>query len=356
MNLENPDNHSVNPDEMSLRDLILKGKEWTRYLISYWIIIVIIGLIGGVLGFLYAKSEKPIYSAITTFVLEDGGGGGGMGQYAGIASMVGIDVGGGNNGLFQGDNILQLYKSRSMIQNALLSPINDNGKKKLLIDKFIEAYKLRQTWREKPELRNISFADSAHFTRKQDSIIGEMVRNINTSVLSVSKPDKKLSIIKVLVKSKDEVFAKLFNDRIVATVNDFYVKTKTKKSLENVNILEQKTDSVRSVMNRSIYSAATTMDATPNLNITRQILRAPIQKTQFNAEASKKILEELMKNLELSKITLRKESPLLQVVDSPIYPLEVEKFSKLKGLVVGGFLAGFLVCLVLIIRRIIKSF
>jgi uncharacterized protein involved in exopolysaccharide biosynthesis len=57
----------------------------------------------------------------------------------------------------------------------------------------------------------------------------------------------------------------------------------------------------------------------------------------------------------LAKVTLRKETPLIQVIDRPIFPLPKEKFGKAKGIIVGGFLAGFLIVLVLIVRRLIKN-
>ena len=59
-----------------------------------------------------------------------------------------------------------------------------------------------------------------------------MVETINKSFLEVTKPDKKLSIIKVSFKSQDEIFAKSFTDKLVENVNDFYVNTKTKKSVK----------------------------------------------------------------------------------------------------------------------------
>src|SRR5690606_27628587 len=146
--------------------------------------------------------------------------------------------------------------------------------------------------------------------RLQDSVLGRIVEAIDRNYLEVSKPDKNLSIIEVKVQAKDEAFAKVFNNEIVKTVNDFYVQTKTKKSLENLAILQHQTDSVKVVLEGAIYSTAATLDATPNLNPTRQVLRTPVQRSQFSAEANRAILMELIKNLEMAKMALRKETPL----------------------------------------------
>lgn len=345
-------------DEISLKELILKIQEWWRYLLSKWLIILIFGILGGILGFTYAYFKKPVYTATTTFVLEDEkGSSGGLGNLAGLASMAGVDLGGSGGGIFQGDNILELYKSRTMIEKTLLTEVDYQGKKQLLIDKYIEFNKLREEWDKKPELRNLQFSvkNNQDFSRVQDSILGTIVNDINKSYLTVAKPDKKLSIIKADVKAKDEIFAKTFNDQIVKNVNDFYVQTKTKKSVENVKILQQKTDSVRSVMNGAIYSAAAVVDATPNLNPTRQVQRvAPAQRSQFSAETNKAILSSLVQNLEMAKISLRKDAPLIQVIDQPVYPLTKERFGKTKGVIMGGILVGFMTLIILITRRFLK--
>ena len=66
-------------------------------------------------------------------------------------------------------------------------------------------------------------------------------------------------------------------------------------------------------------------------------------------------MTELVKQSEMAKVTLRKETPLIQVIDQPILPLKKENFGKAKGIVLGGFLAGFLVVLGLIFKKIIKN-
>lgn len=343
-------------DEISLKELILKLREWYRYLLSKWFIILVAGITGGALGFAYAYFKKPVYTAACTFVLEEGSASGGLGQYAGIASMVGIDLGGSGGGIFQGDNIIELYKSRSMIQKTLLSEVEIDGKKQLLIDRYIEFKKLKEKWTEKAELENIQFQSDRTSNRTQDSIMGTIVDDVNKNHLFVAKPDKKLSIIKVEVKAKDEPFAKHFNDEIVKNVNDFYVQTRTKKSLENVLILQRKTDSVRAVMNGAVYSAVAVADATPNLNPTRQVQRmVPMQRAQMSVETNKAILGELIKNLEMSKIALHKETPLIQIVDSPILPLARTSRGYLKFPLIFVFSSLLVTVLSLIIRKTVNG-
>lgn len=344
-------------DEISLKSIILSLKKWFDYLLSKWLVILLFGLLGGILGFTYAYLKKPVYVANSTFVLSDNTEGGGLSQYSNLASMVGIDIGGGSSsGIFSGDNILELYKSRKMLQNTLLSSAIFNGKRQLFIDRYISYNKLRDTKFKKVAASDLVFTKGdSSFTRTQDSVITVIVTDINKDYLDVSKPDKKLSIINVQVKANDELFAKEFVDQLVSNVNKFYVDTKTKKSAENLRILQHQTDSIRIALNGAISGVAVSIDANPNANIARQILKVPSQKKQIDAEANKAILTELVKNLEISKISLRKETLLIQVIDNPVYPLEKIRVGKVKSMIGAGFLFGFLTVLIIILRKILKN-
>lgn len=337
-------------NDISLKEVSAKIAEWVRFLLSKWILILLFGILGGVAGYVYARSKSAIYTAITTFVLEEASGNS-LGQYEGVASMIGINLGGGGGGLFQGDNLIELYKSRQMIERTLMSKINVNGKRQLLIERFKEITK-NQKENSKFKFHPL---DENLYSRQQDSLISSCYQDIINNYLEVSKPDKKLNIFKVEVKSSDEQFSKCFNDQIVKNVNDFYVQTKTKKSLENIYILQHQADSIRKALNGAITGVANSIDANPNANLSRQILRVPSQKRNVDIQTNSVILAELVKNLEISKISLRKETPLIQTINYPVYPLQKDKVSKLKMIIIGGFLLGSIAVIVLLIKKIIKD-
>lgn len=339
-------------ENVSIKELIVKLKIWFKYLLSKCIYIISFILLGALAGLGYSLFSKPIYTAKTTFALEENGrsSGGLLDQYSGLASMAGIDIGGSGNSLFQGENIIELYKSRLMLQRALLSPVSANSKQ-LLINRYLTLNK------SKKQLSDLFIniktdTNNKLLTRLQDSVLQEAVEDINKNILKVQKPDKKLSIIEVDVLSKDETFSKCFDEQIVKNVNEFYIQTKTKKSLDNLAILQHQTDSVRSILNRAISTAAMVTDATPNLNPTKLILRTTADQSRANAEANKAILSQLIQNLELAKMSLRKETPLIQVIDSPTYPLKIKKVGKLIGMVIGAFLAGLITIIVFTLKKV----
>jgi uncharacterized protein involved in exopolysaccharide biosynthesis len=138
-------------------------------------------------------------------------------------------------------------------------------------------------------------------------------------------------------------------------VSDFYVTTKSKKARMNMQILEKQTDSIRGELNGAITGVAVANDNTFNLNPALNIRRTPSVRRQVDVQANTAILTELVKQSEMAKVTLRKETPLIQVIDRPILPLKKERLGKVKGLVLGGFLVGFLTVFFLTTRRFLRG-
>jgi uncharacterized protein involved in exopolysaccharide biosynthesis len=354
MQQNNNDIHNIEQDEISLKELLLKIKEWYHFLLIKWIIIVAAGIIGGAIGLCYAFSQKATYTASLSFALEDEkAGGGGLGGALGLASSLGIDLGGSAGGAFSGANLLELMKSRNIVEKALLNPITVNGKPQSFAQYYLTINELDKSWSEKPELKNIVFdvdADRSKFTRQQDSILGKFYSDVLT-MLTVGQKDKKASIITIDVKSTNELFSKAFAENLAQEVSSYYVEIKSKKARQNMEILQRQTDSIRAVLNGSIVSVATAVDNTFGLNPAMQVQKTTISKKQFDVQTNTAILTQLVTNLEMAKVSLRKETPLIQVIDRPILPLKKEKVGKIKSLILGGFLAGFLTVLVLIFKK-----
>ncbi|PRZ21014.1 Wzz/FepE/Etk N-terminal domain-containing protein [Flavobacterium granuli] len=348
----------VQNDEISLKELIEKGKEWYAYLLSQWKVIVLAGVIGAGFGLTYSFIKKPVYTATLSFALEDEKGGGGLGGALGLASSFGIDLGGGGGSIFSGSNLTELFKSRAMVEQTLLSPVVVDGKTISLAEMYIQHNKWRDNWDANPKFKSIQFLPNTnrkYFTRVHDSIMGVMYADLSKTGLSVGQKDKKIAIITIDVNSTNELFSKYFTEALVKEVSDFYVTTKSKKARMNMDILERQTDSIRRELNGAITGVAVANDNTFGLNPAMNVRRAPSARRQVDVQANTAILTELVKQTELAKVTLRKETPLIQVIDQPILPLKKEKFGKAKGIVMGGFLAGFLMVLGLIVRRLLRE-
>jgi hypothetical protein len=351
-------NKEIPNDEISLKELLEKAKEWFSYLVSQWKVILLTGIVGAGLGLAYSYSKKPIYTATLSFALEDEKSGGGLGGALGLASQFGLDLGGGGGSIFTGSNLTELFKSRSMVEQTLLSPVASNDKSISLAEMYIKNKGWRDKWNDNPKFKDIQFLPNVkrkYFTRVHDSILGVIYEDISQDALTVGQKDKKVSIISIDVVSTSELFAKCFTEALAKEVSTFYVTSKSKKAQMNMAILERQTDSIRRELNGAITGVAVANDNTFNLNPALNVRRAPSARRQVDVQANTAILTELVKQTELAKVTLRKETPLIQVIDMPILPLKKEKFGIAKGIVMGGFLAGFLAVFFLLLKKILKK-
>ena len=342
-------------DEISIKELILKIQSLWKFLFSKWLVIALSGVIGAAIGLRYAFFQPVKYTSKLSFVVEDGKSG--AGGLASLAGQFGFDLGGaGGGGVFSGDNILLFLKSEGLVRETLLTSYDETGKT-TLADRYAEVSKFKEGWVKNPKVGIINFTDfvTKAMLRKEDSLMQAIVKGIILSELSVAKPDKKASFIEVKVSSKDELFAKLFAERLVKVAIDRYIESKTKTKALNIAKLQFKADSLASLLNNKTYAAAVSqqslVDANPALRT------APIASEISSREKTMAatIFVEVVKNLEMSKTILNQETPIIQMLDQSTLPLPKEKVSKLKSLIAGGFLAAFLIILFLLGNKWLRS-
>jgi hypothetical protein len=361
INKDNQTQANFDNDEISFKELILKFKEWSNYLKSKKKIILLSLFFGSIFGFAIAWFDKPLYKADLTFAMEEesGGGGSGISGALGIASSFGIDLGSAGGGAFAATNLAELMKSRLIIEKVLFEPITINGKTISLVEYYIEFNKLRNAWSKKPELINLTFPpneQSSNFSRQQDSILKLIhKRLIDKDHLSILQKDRKVTILTIEVKNENELFAKVFCESLAKATSEFYIETKSKKAKINVSVLQKQVDSVKNELNNSITGVAKAVDNVYNLNPAFNIKVSTSKKKQVDVQANTSILTNLVVQLELAKISLRKETPLIQLIDRPIFPLEKISLDVFKSILVGSLFAGIISIIYIILVEVIKK-
>jgi len=349
-------------DEISLKDLISTFQEWWYYIIKQWKIIVLIGFIGGLAGFFYASKQIPTYSAKVTFVVEEGKSGtSSLGGLASLAGQFGLDVGGSSGGgLLSGDNILLYFKSPSLAREVLLSTF-DSATNASIADVYASVYELKKDWSENAKIGNVVFPilnSNASYSRLQDSLLQTIVNSIVTSQFSVARTDKKAGFIDVSSTMRNELLAKIYCERIVQKVVERYINIKTKRQNATVQKLQLRVDSIadllkqKTVSSASLQNSSSTMDINP---LYRTGTSVAVESTLRDKTLLSTIFASVTQNLEMAKFTLSQETPVIQIVDSPILPLKKEKMSRLKTALLGSFLFAFMVVLGFVMKRVYVS-
>ncbi len=354
-----PQKTASQTNEISLVELIQSVKKYYQYLLRKWKIICIFGFGGAALGLVASFVVKPTYTAHLSFALVEKSTGGGLADLASSFGFAGL-VGGSSNGAFSGDNLLEIIKSRHAIEQTLLTPVDFKGQRKTLMEAYMDFTKMRKALKKvknNTDLRNLAYPigqDRKTFNRTQDSMLYVVYDGfVKGQSLKIVRKDKKVSIVNVDFSSKDEVFSKLFVETLMDQTYNFYRQTKTAQSRYNIDMMQQKADSVRLLYEAALYKGAGFSPV--NINPALQYAAVPRIKQEGQAQLYGTVYTEILKNLETLKLELARETPLVQLIDQPLYPLKKEKLGKVKGTFFGGVIGGVLIVVYLLGMLYVKE-
>jgi len=337
--------------EMQLSEVVSLMKDWFFFLLKRWWILFFAGVAGGLYGIWTAYKEIPKYESHLTFALDDGGASD-AGGVSSIAAQFGFNIGGGGRSFFSGDNILEIMKSRRIVESVLLSTDTINGKNEKLIQHYLDFDKKDGAAKPKVEVRFPVNLDKKYFSYIQDSILKVTANAFSSLYIHAQKPDKKLDIYEVSVTSRNEHFTKVFTDRILAETISFYTQLRSKKGKETLDILEERVASMKGNLNTSISTRSSIQDA--NVNPAFAAAQAPLQKQTANIQVYSGAYGEMFKNLELARFQYLKEIPLLQIIDAADYPMDKIKKGKFKTGLIYSVVMIFVTLFCIIIYRIFK--
>lgn len=342
--------------ELSLKDIFLSAKNWIIYLLSNWWKIFFIAILGAILFFGYTFIKPTRYTAKTSFVVEEGKAG--SGGLASLAGQFGIDIGNSVGAtLFSGDNILMFFKSKSLTKETLLTEY-DSISKHTLADKYAEVYSLRKDWKENEKIgKDVYFTtkNNAPLTRLQDSLLQVIINKVLKKDLTVERPEKKATFIIVQCVFKDELLSKLFCERIVEKATDWYIDTKTKRQRINVERLEKRADSIENVLNGRTFNTAATQETTLDVNPAATTAAVKLEVNNRNKIMLTQVYAEVIKNLEISKVQLNQETPSIQLVDTPEFPLQKSKRQSILFAIIGMIVFSFLSIFYYSIKYLLKD-
>lgn len=341
--MANNQNTQIQEDEaFSFKLLINQYKRQLLFTLGYWKKLAFAGIILALIAIVYAFFQPITYTARTTFVVEDAKSGGGS-LVSALSGSLGIDLGGmsGSNSMLAGDNVLELLRSNSLIKKTLLTKFDTSGAN-TLADVYAEVYGWKAKWKSNSTINKDIHFNISPLTRLEDSLLQVMIERIKLKEISVAKPDKKLGFFELQFSSRNEVLSKLFCVNLINEATTFYINTKTGRLRKNIERLQMRADSLGVLLNRKTLSAAEASVQTLDVNLA-------YASPSVNAEISSRdkfmqstVYAEIVKNLELSKTALAQESPTVQLLDTPEFPLKKNKISKLKYAMM-GFLGGFII-------------
>lgn len=328
--------------------------DFINYLVRKWWVFLIVGLLAAIAGYWYAAKQKVKYQSNLTFVLDQAGGDGGISNAVNLAAQLGLNINTGSD-LFFGDNILEIIKSRRMVEKVMLSVDTFSGKPYTLIEYLLHVIpgNMQMETDKRDSIHFLPNQSRSSFSYAQDSVLYNTFMDFANFNIEADRPDKKLSIFSVRITSFDEKFSKIFIDHLIHEADSFYTEISSKKERETLEILEHRVATMKGNLSASISNRAATQDA--NLNSALASAQAPLQKQQANITVYAGAYGEMFKNLELARFQYLKKIPLIQIIDEANYPMKKIKTGKLKTAAIFSLAAVFVVIFILWIIRVYKN-
>ncbi len=319
-----------------------------RFILSQYKVFLILTIIGSSIGLIYGKLQPSTYKAVTTFIVEDksSGRGGGL---SGLASQFGIDVGGltgGGAGMFEGDNIFEIIKSRAIVEKVLLSKIEDEipEKGQTVAAYYLNISGLNKTLASKnisiKDLKLESLALETNHTPIQDSVLYLLYNDIVKNI-SVERKNKKSSIITLEYTSKNPMLSIIFEKKLLKQTSDLYIDIKTGNLSRSIEKIQRKADSLESNLT-GIYKRSFEIDNTLkllNANTGIKLNTSSSEAATRDKTVSNTLYAEVVKNLETLKLSLINQTPVIQVLDAAKSPL-FDQRTPARNFMLVGFAIG----------------
>lgn len=339
-------------DEIQLKDILIKLSEYKTYLFRKKFVIITISGFFLVLGIVFAISADKKYTAELTFVVEgQQGSGGNLGAMSGVASQFGFDIGSSSRATFSQNNILELLKSRGVVEAALMQNRKVNKTNDLLIEHYLYLNKIKDSWKKNKDIIPVSFHEI--LTQDNDSVSGDVWRSIIEDKLVVELQSDDANIINLSYTSVNDEFAKVFVEALIEQMSEMYITYQTAQASNTLSFLNNRADSVFIELEIAEEEFAKVKDI--NQRIVKASGRLKELQLMRRVEVLNAMYLEIVKNLELSKLTLLNQTPIIQIIDKPILPLEVEAKSITALGLLGAFLGGFLSLFFFIFRKLFKD-
>lgn len=346
-------------DEITLKDLILKLKEFFEELWKnkLWIILFSILAAGLFLG--KAFLNKTTFTAGISFMVSENG-----------SSEQGFDSPYGDLEFasIENNKITELARSGRIVHKVLLQKAVINSHNDYLANHLINIYDLQQNWAEEPLLEEYKALNLKDFYFTRDSIPDFSQRELRAlSILQqlivgnnllgekgltgISFNDN-TDLFRLNVESVEETLSMRLIESIYEELRIFYIDETIGRPQRTYDLISEQTDSIFVELDKKERQLAGANDR--NRGYTSTISSLSISKLEREVRLLDQEYSESLRNQKKLELLLSQETPEFQIIDRTFFPVQNSP-SKIRNIVLGLFLGGLLSSLYILGRKVIRD-
>tara|TARA_B110000459_G_scaffold116319_1_gene128566 strand:+ start:1676 stop:2737 length:1062 start_codon:yes stop_codon:yes gene_type:complete len=333
------ENTHFDSDEITLKELILKIREFANEVIKSWWIVAMFCMIL-VLGFVYKHYNfEPTYKAELRFVVEGQSNGGG-----GLSSLLG-SFGIKKGGKVNPYKIIEVGKSTDILMELLSQNIESEEN---IANVILSEYDLVNKWSKK----NNEF-ENFRFREKISSSGSEVERNAIKRLRTIIWGNKKVTpltnfeleedtgIYTISTVAKNEQISIWITNTLYRKIKLFFEEEIFLNQKQLADILTMKADSIKTLNESKIRQLAKFEDRNRGVVSNQVLVTSRILAQESSALSF--AYAEIIKNKEMTDVNLKDMQPLFMAIDTPFSPIPPTISSALievlKGIILGGFIA-----------------
>lgn len=319
--------------------IVWKEKIWV-------ILITLLCAIGGVSYALLAREE---FVSTGKILPEYQSKAGGLSQFAGLASLAGVDLSsaaGGGSDAIRPDLYPDVLKSTPFFLELLKIKVRTKDNKEMAFSQFYDTFVLDNDIKEKDT--KIKFPTSNQYiavSYQTEKNLKDLRERISAVI------DKKSGLITVTVKLPDPVVATIITDYSMNFLANYITNYRTEKSKRDLNFLAERLDAAKGKYYTNQAKKAQYSDQYQLSMMKLQAADLQRERIESEYKISSTFYNTLLQKYEEAKLKLQQETPVIKVLEPPVVP---NKRSEPKRVIV-VILATFLGCIFGIIFGLIRK-
>jgi len=336
------------PDDISVRGLLIKAKEYLLLLIRRWWLIALFACLFGGQSFYSVRQVKAVYPGEITLLVNT------------------------HNTAKENKNRILSYSrfltSRRAFEKILLEPIDNLGGD-FLINKYLSTYfqlKPEGLSEDIPDKFVFSHNDQSNFTQIEAIVFKEIVKKISTyeagyadGFVTVSL-EETLGLITFGIASPDADLTMTIIEKLNAHFQDLiftyssFAETNSYNSLKaSSDTLETQYRNISSRVNKAKSNYQYLLEKNKNKTNSEILFRAEeVEYFQAEAELCKSKYLENLKQLKAAQNAMNMSKPIVKVIKQTLTPLEYYKPSPLRAALKFGMVGAFLMIVLIILHKV----
>lgn len=348
----------IKDDEVSLKAIILKTQEFLQKILQGWLFILILTIPFLVYFYHLSKDVYTTYQASLTFMVNED-----QGPSSATMSILNqfVGRGGGGGGKSNLERIIELSRSRKIIQNSLLNKVEINGKTDFLANHLIDIYNIQENmWNDSDsKLAGFYFThdDFENFTLVENSAIKVVkwliIGGEDQPPILYTGINEDTDIMTLKATSKNEEFSIKWLKSLFEELSQYYIDKSTEKQQATYDIVKNKVDSIRLELTQAEARLARFKDG--NRGLYSEIAKLGEERLFRDLQVLAIMYKEAVQNKEIAEFSLNNKTPFVQAIDIPIAPLMPIEKSKVVYLIIGALLGITIGVLLIVVRKIFQD-